>query len=395
MVTRSDVPDAVSKNTVCRPSGGRPRGLAGADAFAGTFWSPGADAAGVYATKHAMDWAEGDPVRAHVLTVLAAKATVGRNAVASYHSAALLHRLSLLKPPPRMPWRSRSRWPSGGTGHRPADVVFHASDLPPEHVTRLSQPAGDDGCADGRGSGADAAVHGRGRGGGLGPQRGEGDTTKPELHQILEECAGWPGVRQARHVIDFADERAESPLESAARVVFEQRGLDPPELQATIHGPNFAFRVDFLWRGQRVIAEADGLVKYNDRKDLLAERERDHRLGEAGYTVVHFTWRELFQTPEVVIAHIRGPSPPPKRHPETTRLKGHRPKAPLKRHRPKRTPPTQDSGAGLRQSIVGRSASARTRFAYRLVIENSDSISVSDSRCGSRPRSMSAVCVTL
>jgi very-short-patch-repair endonuclease len=54
-----------------------------------------------------------------------------------------------------------------------------------------------------------------------------------------------------------------------------------------------------------VIAEADGLVKYNDRGDLLAERERDHLLREAGYTVVHFTWRELFQTPEVVIARIR------------------------------------------------------------------------------------------
>jgi Protein of unknown function (DUF559) len=133
----------------------------------------------------------------------------------------------------------------------------------------------------------------------------EEKATKPELHQILQECAGWPGVRQARRVVDFADERAESALESAARVVFEQCGLDPPELQATIHGPDFAFRVDFRWRGENVIAEADGLAKYNDRKDLLAERERDHLLRAAGYTVVHFTWRELFQTPEVVIARIR------------------------------------------------------------------------------------------
>jgi Protein of unknown function (DUF559) len=129
--------------------------------------------------------------------------------------------------------------------------------------------------------------------------------TKPELHQILKESAGWPGVKQARQVIEFADERAESPLESAARVVFEQSGLEPPELQATIHGPTFAYRVDFLWRAQQVIAEADGLVKYNDRKDLLAERERDHQLREAGYTVVHFTWQELFQTPDVVITRIR------------------------------------------------------------------------------------------
>jgi hypothetical protein len=258
---------------------------------------------GVYATKRAMDWAGADPVRAHVLAVLAAKATVGRSAVASYHSAALLHRLSVLKPPPEgavaLTLPSARPWNRA----RPADIVFHASDLPPKHVTRLHNlsvttaartvvdlartlPFMDAVVV------ADSALK-------------EEKATKPELHQILQECAGWPGVRQARRVVDFADERAESPLESAARVVFEQCGLNPPELQATIHGPNFAFRVDFLWRGHAVIAEADGLVKYNDRKDLLAERERDHLLGEAGYTVVHFTWRELFQTPEVVIARIR------------------------------------------------------------------------------------------
>ena len=50
---------------------------------------------------------------------------------------------------------------------------------------------------------------------------------------------------------------------------------------------------------------------------------------------------------------------------------------------------------GWRQLTVGRSASGRTRWAYRLVISNSDSIRVSDSRCGSRPRSTSSVCLTL
>ncbi len=50
---------------------------------------------------------------------------------------------------------------------------------------------------------------------------------------------------------------------------------------------------------------------------------------------------------------------------------------------------------GLRQSIVGSMASGRTRCAYRLVISNSDSIRVSDSRCGSSPSSTSPVCTTL
>jgi hypothetical protein len=258
---------------------------------------------GVYATKRALDWAGVDPVRAHVLAVLAARATVGGNAVASYHSAALLHRLSLLKPPPDKAVALTVPLAKPWNRARPADVVFHASDLPAEHVTkRYNLPVTTaartvvdlartlpflDAVVM-----ADSALK-------------DEKATKPELHQVMKKCAGWPGARQARRVIDFADERAESPLESAARVVFEQCDLDPPELQATIHGPDFAFRVDFLWPGQKVIAEADGLVKYNDRKDLLAERDRDHRLVEAGYTVVHFTWQEIFQTPEVVITRIR------------------------------------------------------------------------------------------
>jgi hypothetical protein len=260
---------------------------------------------GVYATKRATDWAAADPVRAHALAVLAATATTGGNAVASYHSAALLQRLSLLTSPPAgtvtLTLPPARKWNRA----RPADVVFHASELPKEHVTRLynlpvttvartvadlarTLPFMDAVVV------ADSALN-------------QEKATKPELLQALGQGKGWPGVRQARRALEFADERAESPLESAARVVFAEAGLEPPELQVTIHGEQapFAARVDFLWRAQKVTAEADGLVKYNDRKDLLDERERDHQLREAGYTTVHFTWRELFQTPEAVIARLR------------------------------------------------------------------------------------------
>ena len=262
---------------------------------------------GVYATKRALDWAGADPVRAQALDVLAARATVSGNAVASYQSAARLHRLSLLAESRKgavtltlPPARKRNR-------AKPADVAFHASELPKEHLTRLynlpvttvartvidlarTLPFMDAVVV------ADSALN-------------QEKTTKPELRQILKECAaGWPGVRQARRVVDFADERAESPLESAARVVFAEADLEPPELQVTIHGEQeqFAARVDFLWREHKVIAEADGLVKYNDRQDLLKERERDHQLRAAGYTVVHFTWQEIFQAKETVIERIRG-----------------------------------------------------------------------------------------
>jgi hypothetical protein len=312
-VTRTDLPDVVKRNTVksarqWRASGISPpllRSLVRSGELVRM-------RQGVYATKRAVDWAGADPVRAHALKVLAATATTGANAVASFHSAALLHRLSLLTAPPKdtVTLTLARKWNRA----KPADVVFHASELPKEHVTRLynlpvttvartvadlarTLPFMDAVVV------ADSALN-------------QEKTSKPELLQVLENCNGWPGVRQARRALEFADERAESPLESAARVVFAEAGLDRPELQVTIHGgeqEQFAAVVDFLWRAPKVIAEADGLVKYNDRQDLLKERERDHQLRASGYTVVHFTWKELFQTSEVVLARLRAALETPER----------------------------------------------------------------------------------
>ncbi len=185
----------------------------------------------------------------------------------------------------------------------PSDVTFHCAEVPPAHLTRLynlpvttvartvidlarTWPFRDGVVI------ADSALR-------------DEKATKYQLHQVLEACARWPGAKQARKVVDFADERAGSPLESVARVVFAEAGLPLPELQVTIHGRGFAFLVDFLWPEQKVILEGDGLLKYNDRKDLIKQFERDRLLRDAGYQVVHFTWKELLKTPELVIERIR------------------------------------------------------------------------------------------
>lgn len=105
--------------------------------------------------------------------------------------------------------------------------------------------------------------------------------------------------------MDFSGQRAESALESCARVIFHEQGLDPPELQFTVTGSDFRYSVDFYWAEHGVVAEADGKMKYSDPQRAIRQLDRDQRLRDLGYKVVHFTWRELLQDPVAVIDRIR------------------------------------------------------------------------------------------
>jgi hypothetical protein len=258
---------------------------------------------GVYASRSAIAWAMRDPRRRHALQVLAVTTSVGRDSVASHHSAAQIHGLETLKPAPQ-DVVTLTRPPSHRSNRPPADgIVFHAAALPPDHVTKcwgtLVTTASRTVVDLGRMLPftdavvvADSALH-------------VGKATGPELSRVLLACAQWPGVGRARRTVAFADGRAESVLESCARVVFAERGLEPPDLQVTFRGDGFIFRGDFYWRKYRTIAEADGMAKYEDPQRAREQIRRDRLLRDAGYKVVHFTWRELFDTPEVVITRLR------------------------------------------------------------------------------------------
>jgi hypothetical protein len=66
-----------------------------------------------------------------------------------------------------------------------------------------------------------------------------GGVSPPELAATAADCARWPGIRQARDVIAFADGLAASPLESVSRVAFNNAGLPPPRLQVPIGDPDW------------------------------------------------------------------------------------------------------------------------------------------------------------
>jgi Transcriptional regulator, AbiEi antitoxin/Protein of unknown function (DUF559) len=129
--------------------------------------------------------------------------------------------------------------------------------------------------------------------------------TKAELESLLASSPRRAGNDRAGSVIAFADGRAESALESIARVVFRDCGLPPPELQVWVGGAEVVGRVDFLWRRHRTVVEVDGLMKYSDPTRAVLQLDRDRRLRDAGYEVVHLTWQDITENPPYVATAIR------------------------------------------------------------------------------------------
>ena len=78
--------------------------------------------------------------------------------------------------------------------------------------------------------------------------------------------------------------------------------LPKPEVNARV-GP---FLVDFLWRAERLVVEADSFEHHRERAAFEADRARDARLKLMDFTVVRFTWRRMRDEPDEVAATIRG-----------------------------------------------------------------------------------------
>jgi very-short-patch-repair endonuclease len=116
----------------------------------------------------------------------------------------------------------------------------------------------------------------------------DGLVVHKELFAALGDATGWPGVRQARQIVDLADPRAESPLESILRLAMHDNDFPKPELQVDIAG----FRVDMLIRSARLIVEADGRGKYTD-DELWREKKREMVLRSLGYRVERVLWSDV------------------------------------------------------------------------------------------------------
>jgi hypothetical protein len=129
--------------------------------------------------------------------------------------------------------------------------------------------------------------------------------TRQELDAGLQAMERWPGVRAARRVVEFLDERSESPGESASRVRLMEEGLPRPEPQHEIFGPDgrLIARVDFYWEEHKTVGEFDGRIKYGRllkpgqpiEDVLFDEKLREDAVRDLGLQVVRWISRDLYR----------------------------------------------------------------------------------------------------
>ena len=85
----------------------------------------------------------------------------------------------------------------------------------------------------------------------------------------------------------------------------DQAGLPKPKPNQWLQLEDTWVQPDFLWPESRLIVETDGWETHGTRQAFERDRAKDALLARAGYRVLRFTWRQLRDEPEKVIATIR------------------------------------------------------------------------------------------
>jgi hypothetical protein len=256
---------------------------------------------GVLATATVLERAAEDPRALHLLHAAARLLVTSGDVVVSHESAAVYHRLALLGPMPAQPQLTRHRDATAGriTAHG-----LYVAAVPTLHRVGVGVGVGAGTMSSAARTVADCARALDGHGAFVAAESAlRLGLDRSQVLEVLAYCAGWPGVVQARELVELADASSESALESRARLWFADRGLPPPQQQRVVRTVDgrFVARVDFVWEEHRTVCETDGRLKYaelgsDDRAvagmPLWDEKLREDRLRDLGLEVVRGYWSD-------------------------------------------------------------------------------------------------------
>lgn len=103
-----------------------------------------------------------------------------------------------------------------------------------------------------------------------------------------------------------ASKEFRSWLERGAQALFEAAGLPPAQWNVRIYDRRGLIGiVDAYWPDRLVVVELEGLRFHTAPAARRRDAERFNRLSERGIRIRRFTWEDITQRPDAVVANIR------------------------------------------------------------------------------------------
>jgi very-short-patch-repair endonuclease len=122
--------------------------------------------------------------------------------------------------------------------------------------------------------------------------------TPADLADAVDRQRGRRGIVKVRDLLRLVDGRAESAMESEARLAMLDGGLPRPELQYLIHGRDSeVWRVDFAWPWARVAAEYESVAWHAGRIEMERDKSRFAGVQDTGWIVVPIVVADVRRAP--------------------------------------------------------------------------------------------------
>jgi very-short-patch-repair endonuclease len=126
------------------------------------------------------------------------------------------------------------------------------------------------------------------------------------LHRCLPATEFAAALREAEYLRlpigdRFEPDGTRTELEAQFLALCRSHRLPRPEVNVRVG----RFKVDFLWRNERLIVEVDGWESHRTRSAFESDRARDARLKLLGYEVVRFTYRQVMSEPSRLVRTVQ------------------------------------------------------------------------------------------
>lgn len=122
-----------------------------------------------------------------------------------------------------------------------------------------------------------------------------------ELWRAHLRNKGRYGSPQARRLLQAASDGARSEAERLLVKLLRQAGITGWRTNYPI-GP---YKVDVAFPASKIVIEVDGWAFHSDQEVFQNDRKRQNYLALMGWQVLRFTWLDLVEYPERVIAEVR------------------------------------------------------------------------------------------